>query len=190
VTQRESDVARIERALATTERDYDAGQIDGRQHAKREGRLTDELDGARAALQRTQDHAQRIDRSGPVGDAEQIVLELLTRLKQAASAKAGAAPDLPALRNIIGDLFEFVQIVRRADQWSGMPPMDGPTGGFIPFEGDVPAHPEVDDARYWLMTSLRWSAVDADTFKPIPQAIPVPAWQSYPDGFLSRYCWW
>ena len=58
----EADAARIERALATTERDYDAGEIDGRQYAKREARLTEELDGARNALQRASEHAQEAER--------------------------------------------------------------------------------------------------------------------------------
>ena len=46
VADAEAEVARVERAIATTERDYDAGVIDGRQYAKREARLTGGLAGA------------------------------------------------------------------------------------------------------------------------------------------------
>ena len=42
----EGEVVRLERALAQTERDYDAGDITGRQYSTREARLTEELEGA------------------------------------------------------------------------------------------------------------------------------------------------
>jgi hypothetical protein len=49
VADREAEVAKLERAMDATERAWDADQIDARQYAKREARLTDELAGARAA---------------------------------------------------------------------------------------------------------------------------------------------
>ena len=186
VTEREREVARIERALQTTERDYDAGDLTGKQYSGRQARLSDELTGATNALSHAVAHTQRLEQDEPVGDTEQMLLDLLARLKQAASAQADAAPDLPALRNLIGDMFESIQMVR-SGEW---PPAAGPIEGFTPFEGDVPASPQVEDGRYWLLTSLRWSAVDTGTFKPIGHEIPVAVWQAYPDGFLCRYCWW
>jgi hypothetical protein len=188
VREREVEAARIERALAATERDYDAGDITARQYSAREARLAGELEGARNALQRARDHADQVEQSGAVpGDAEQAVLKHLAALKAAASGQAGAAPDLNALRNVIGDMFEYVQLVRAGDL---LPPASAPTGGLMPIEGDVPTPPRVDGGRYWLLAPLRLSAVDAVTFKPIGQEMPVPVSQAYPEGFLCRYCWW
>jgi len=172
VAQAEVEVGRVERALAVTERDYDKGDIDGRQYAKREARLTEELEGARNALQRAKEQAQRVELAGPVGDAEQVLLDHLAALKKAVAAGAGAAPDFDALRNVIGQMFESVQLVRTG----GWPPErdadkcnSGRVGrvGFVPFEGDVPALPVVEsDERYWLLLTLKWSAVDRETFTP------------------------
>jgi hypothetical protein len=67
----EGKIAQVERALATTERDYDAGDLTGGQYSKREARLTDELAGAKAALEQGRNNRDRIEQSGPVGDAEQ-----------------------------------------------------------------------------------------------------------------------
>jgi site-specific DNA recombinase len=186
VREREVEAARIERALAVTERDYDSGTITGKQYTAREARLSGELEGARNALERTRDHADQLDSGAVPGDAEQALLDHLAALKAAASGQAGAAPDLAALRNVIGDMFEYVQLVRAGE----LPPSGAPTGGLMPIEGDVPTPPRVDGGRYWLLAPLRLSAVDATTFKPIGQEIPVPVWQAYPEGFLWRYCWW
>jgi len=64
VGEREAEVAGIEQALTATERGFDAGVLSDRQYAKREARLTDELDGAQNALQLAQEHARRVSRRG------------------------------------------------------------------------------------------------------------------------------
>ncbi len=61
------------------------------------------------------------------------------------------------------------------------------TEGFIDCE--LPP-PTADDRGYWPLPTLRWSAVDTDTFKPIGQEMPVLWSGQYPHGFLCRYCWW
>ena len=92
VADAEAEVARVERAIATTERDYDAGVIDGRQYTKREARLTEELAGARNALERASEHAQEAELARLVGDAEQLLLEHLAAVRRAAAGIAGDAP--------------------------------------------------------------------------------------------------
>ncbi len=79
----------------------------------------------------------------------------------------GAAPDLHALRNTIGDLFESIMLVR-----SGTWPQSV-SEGFIPWQDDVPALTDGQE-RYWLLLSLRSSVVDTETLRPTGQATPVP----------------
>jgi hypothetical protein len=98
------------------------------------------------------------------------------------------APDLGALRNVIGDLFEAVRLFRSDDGAAGVSQRMG--GGFIPWHHDDMPGFDADDQGYWLLLELRASMVDAETLRPTGQAIPVPSWQSYPPGFLARYCWW
>jgi site-specific DNA recombinase len=184
VAEREAEVARIERALATTERDYDAGDITGKQYSARQERLTAELQGALNACEQAREHAQVIERHGPVGDAEKVLLEHLATIKRAVSEAGERAPDVDALRNVIGQLFESVQLAR-----SGTIPSGHDADGWIEQDRE-PTVLEADGERYWLLLTLRWSAVDAETFSPIGQAMPSPEWQSYPHGFFSRHCWW
>jgi DNA invertase Pin-like site-specific DNA recombinase len=166
ITQREAEAAKIERALATTERDYDAGDITGRQYNAREARLTDELDAVRRATEQARDHVKRIEQDG-LGDAEQYVLDHLATIKKAVSDGIGAAPDLNALRHTIAQMFESVRLVP-----SGKLPLGDLGAGFIPFDDEVPAVTDGHE-RYWLLLMLRWSAVDRDTFEPVGQPMPV-----------------
>jgi hypothetical protein len=109
-------------------------------------------------------------------DAEQALLEHLAHLKRAVGEGVGAAPDLGALRKVIGDMFASVQFVRLGEVPSCEVPV---TDDVVPVSTD-----------YWMLLVLRASAVDRETLRPIGQAMPVPTWQSYPPGFLARYCWW
>lgn len=177
VSDAEGDVIRIERAIATTERDYDAGAIDGRQYAKREARLSDELDGARNALVRASEHAQDTEHAGLAGDAEQLLLEHLAAVKRAVVDGAGDAPDLNALRNVIGQMFESVVLMTGF----GPPHADsGVENGFWEVEANVGELAGKDG--YWLLPVLKWSAVDKGTF--IRQEIAVPQITD-PKTFLS-----
>jgi hypothetical protein len=183
VAQAKAEAARIERTLTATERDYDAGEITGKQYSAREARLSDELEGARNALKRAQEHAQQD--GGPAGDAEQTVLDLMARIARAIEQGIGEAPNLHALRNVQSDIFEAVYLVR-----SGEWPRGELGDGMIPWHDDVPLIAD-GETRYWLLPVLRWSAVDRETFKPAGHAMPVGCKPQYsdPDTFLARYCW-
>jgi site-specific DNA recombinase len=188
VAHAEGEVARIERAVATTERDYDAGDITGKQYAAREARLTEELDGAGAALGQARDRVAAIESAGPVGDAEQALLDYLADLKRATAAGAGAAPDLNALRNVIHRMFESIKL----EPWDeGIALAYGDASGPPLMVSRVPVG---EGRRYWLIPTLRSSAVEAGTLRPIGQEMPVPPSPQYPtipsDNFLCRYCWW
>jgi site-specific DNA recombinase len=174
VVEREAEVASIERALATTERDYDAGDITGKQYSARQTRLSEELEGAQNALQRARHHIEATERGSVVGDGERVLLDHLAALKAAASAQAEAAPDQAALRNVIGEIFEEVRLAPW-DEAIARAFGDGPTKPSArPW---IPA----DDRRYWLLPKARWSAVDS-ALRPIPQPIAVPEERPAPRG--------
>ena len=118
-------------------------------------------------------------------NAEQILLDYLTRLKQAVSEGVDGAPDLAATRNIIPDQFESVELIPGGSFGHATR-----AEGFIPALGNPVVTTENGEPAYWLLVRLRWSAVDAGTFSPIGQEMPVPWAGQYPPGFLCRYCWW
>ena len=186
VADAEADVARIENAIATTERDYDAGSIDGRQYAKREARLTGELDGAGNALERASEHAEEVETAGLVGDAEQLLLEHLAAVRRAVADGAGDAPDLDALRNLIGQMFDRVVLMTLAGHVDGLGYMVSAKApnGLIPFEADVGEVLGVDgDDGYYLLPVLAWSDVDRATFARSRQELPITDLQTSPLPF-------
>jgi site-specific DNA recombinase len=184
--EREVVATKADEALARVRRDYTTGAITAADWRELRAELEAEREAAAAALERARAPAEQLDSGAMPGDAEQALLDHLAALKAAVSGQAGAAPDLAALRNVIGDLFEYVQVVKAGE----LPPSGAPTGGLMPIEGDVPTPPRVDGGRYWLLTPLRLSAVDPATLKPTGQEMPVEWSGQYPDECLCRYCWW
>src|SRR5205085_8830648 len=102
--------------------------LDPEDYAEQASALRDERSAAQKAVLHAQDHVETVEQSGPVGDAEQALLDLLAALKQAVRDGLDAAPDLPALRNVIGQLFESVELVA-----AGSFP-DRHRAGFVPLE--------------------------------------------------------
>ncbi len=172
--ERESTTA--ETKLARVRGHYQAGKIEADDWAEQRPQLTAELDAAREAAQRAREHVQQVEQGGVPGDAEQALLDHLAALKRAVGDGIGAAPDLGALRNVIGDLFASIDLVRH------------------------------DDGSYLLLPSLRvgrladgrWDFESAGRPQALPvdeSAIPVGCKPQYPpipdaDTFFSRYCWW
>ncbi|HEX3509686.1 MAG TPA: hypothetical protein VHT27_01175 [Solirubrobacteraceae bacterium] len=94
------------------------------------------------------------------GDAEQALLSALARLKRSVGEGVSAAPDLDALRNVIGDLFEFVQLVGEGDPC----PFEWPLGQVT---GD-------SEPRYSLVPVLRGATViDPDTLLPVTPQVAL-----------------
>jgi len=186
----EAELLRKQESIVRIERDYLDGKLPADDWTRFKARLADELEGAKRALQRAQEHVHETEEAGLLGDAEQVLLDHLAALKRAVTAQAGAAPDLAALRNVIGQMFEAVQLVAWED---GSHPLYG-------HDDLANASPrprlavKADGQRYWLFPKLRWSAVDTGTFKPTGQEIPVGSIPQYPPSvpnpFLCRYCWW
>jgi site-specific DNA recombinase len=180
--EREAAAVDYDRRLARATRGWQDEVIDDAEYARQRAELDNERDGAQAALAQAQERTKQIEQGAP-GDAEQILLDHLATIKRAVTTGIDEARDLHALRNVIGQMFESIRLVR-----SGRLPLGDLGPGFIPFDEGVPL---VEDGqeRYWLLLMVCSSLVDRETFKPIGQATPVPAWQSYPPTFLARYCW-
>jgi site-specific DNA recombinase len=183
--QAEAELGRADARLAKVERGWQDEVIDDAEYARQRADLEAQREAASAALERAQEHVEHVEQVGVPGDVEQVVLDHLAALKRAVASGFGEAPNLEARRNVIGDLFAEVQLVR-----SHTFPGPGVNDGVIPWHHDTPVVDDEDgQQRYWLLLVLRASAVDAGTAKPIGQAMPVPVAQSYPPGFLARYCW-
>jgi hypothetical protein len=185
VSAAEIKVVRIEGTLAETERAYDKKEINARQYHKREDRLTAELKTSREELKQARDQVREIEQTGTMPDGEQVLLDHLARLRKAVSEGVGGAPDLSATRNVIRDLFEAVELIP-----AGSFGHDTGSEGFISALDNPVVTTKKGEPAYWLLMRLRWSAVDAGTFKPIGHEMPVPWAGQYPPGFLCRYCWW
>jgi DNA invertase Pin-like site-specific DNA recombinase len=197
--QADADAAGVEydRRLARIKRGWQDDVIDDAEFARQVADLEAEHEAASEAAGRRREHVAQIEREGIAGDSEAELLDQLATLKLAVASGVGEAPDLPALRNVIGDMFAEVRLVR-----SGAWPEDV-AEGMIPWHDDVPVV-TADEDRYWLLLVLRSAVVDADSLepvrsaltvgsdapKPIGQATPVPWSGQYPPGFLARYCWW
>jgi site-specific DNA recombinase len=169
VERRERDAAKAEAELARVRGHYREGRLEPEAWNEERATLTVELEGAQEAAQRAQEHVQRVEQGGILGDAEQALLDHLARLKQAVSRGVGAAPDLHALRNLIADMFESITLAR-SGTW---PNLSGQ--GVEPWwEDDVPT---VTDGRerYWLFLMLRSWAVDTHTLEPIRRELQTDA---------------
>jgi site-specific DNA recombinase len=182
LVQAEHDAASAEAKLARVRGHYQEGKIEAEDWAEQRRELTAGVAAAQEAVERARAHLREVEQGGVPNDAEQLLLEHLAAIKQAVTDGVGAAPDLAALRNVIGQMFESVELVR-ADEW---PRLQGQ--GFIPFCVDVGPVPTVADRAdlaktpnprsgrvetggYYLFPRLRWSSVDS-AFKPMRQAIP------------------
>jgi site-specific DNA recombinase len=174
--QAERELQRSEVRLARVRRGWQDEVIDDSEYAEQRAGLTVERDGAKGAVERARAHVGQLGQGLVPGDAEQVVLDHLARLKRAVGEDLEAAPDLSAIRNVIGDLFEQVELVESDDGSHLLLPL-------LRVE-------RLGDERWDFEGAGRRQSLPVETLRPIGQATPVPSWQSYPPGFLARYCWW
>jgi site-specific DNA recombinase len=189
VVEADRELAVNEGRTAKVKRGWQDEVIGDDEYAAQSAELTAEREAAQQALRQAVSRVQEIEQAGTQGDAEQALLDHLAQLKRAAATTTGQAPDLSALRNVLGDLFDRVQLVK-GDDLSPLATYDG--DGLAPLD----ELPRAGDG-YSLVPIVRGSALDAE-LEPVPremptpigQATPVPVAQSYPPGFFARYCWW
>jgi site-specific DNA recombinase len=178
--EREAASVDYDRRLARATRGWQDEVIDDGEYACQRAELNAERESTQEALRRSQAHVAEVEQGAIPGDSEQALLDHLAALKKAVGEGVGSAPDLHALRNVIAELFERIELVRSGDVPSGDVPMADDAVGVSP--------------DFWLHLVLRASSVDSGTFKPIGQAMPVGSIEQYPPSvakpFLARYCWW
>ena len=181
----EQEARLSEARLARIQRGWQDGVLDGDDYRSQHDQVTGELEAARAALERSQAHVERIEQTGVSGDAEQHLLDLLATIKRAVADGVGRAPNLNALRNVIGQLFDSVELVSPPTAAIGVGKV---TGGVLPVEQPWPDFVESDGATYVLLPRLR------STPSPTGHLTPVGSIEQYPPSdanpFLARYCWW
>jgi DNA invertase Pin-like site-specific DNA recombinase len=215
VTKRESERSASDAALTRVKRHYQEGRLEPEDWAEQRSQLTAEVDAATAALERAQAHAEALE-AAPVVDAEAQLLTHLATLKRAVTDGVTAAPDLPALRNILYDVFESIVLVSSKSIGAQFDAISH-ARGVIDQVGEAPRL-ESGEQRYWLCLGMRRSAIDpSDLLEPLPVELPSPTYDStgsapslmpvetpspigqdtpvewsgqYPPGFLARYCWW
>lgn len=173
VVQAEAEVHRAEARLTRIHRGWQDGVLDDNDYRSQREQVSGEPEAARAALERSQAHVERIEQTSVSTDAEQQLLDLLAAIKRAVADGVGRAPNLNALRNVIGQLFESVELVQ--GQWPDVIGVGHVAGGFIPDERPWPALIEDRGRRSYarLLPRVRWSAVEL-TPMPTGQLTPVP----------------
>src|SRR5581483_11041285 len=170
LAQAEREAASADAKLARVRSHYQEGRVEAEDWAEQRPGLVAGLAAAQEAVGRAQDHVREVEQAGMPGDAELVLLEHLAAVKRAVTAGVGAAPDLAALRNVIGQMFKAVELVRVND-WAAMYQVG--KGGFLPLRDDVGPVPTIgDEPGYYLVPVLRWSFVDRETLSPMRQAIP------------------
>jgi Recombinase zinc beta ribbon domain len=134
VAHAERDAAKAEATLEKVRDDYRSGDLDAATWNEERLELTAQVEAAQQAVQRTQEHVQQVEMAGVPGDADQVLVNHLARLR----AAVDIAPDLHALRNVIGDLFESVDLVPNDDGSYVLMPLvrvNRLPGGRCDFEG-------------------------------------------------------
>jgi hypothetical protein len=162
------EVKRTEARLARVQRGWQEGVHDDDDYRGQRAGVLGELDGARTAHGRAAEHVQALERTGAVTDAEEALLRQMAAIKQAVADGAGRAPDVDALRNKIGEMFEAVELLEYDP--NGPNPFRQLAGkvkaGLPDKAGDLDIH------GYFLRPHLRWSPDDLNT--PVRQ-IELPA---------------
>jgi DNA invertase Pin-like site-specific DNA recombinase len=153
LAQAEGELLRTQEAMVRIEKDYKADKITADQWSRLEASLTNDLPGAREALQQAQEHVEKVEIAGGLADGEEVLLRHLGTLKAAVADGVERAPDLPALRTVLRDLFERIELIR----WPGFG-----TGGT---EDSIawPESPTVKqgEVSYALLPHVRHEALDS-----------------------------
>jgi hypothetical protein len=86
-------------------------------YRQQRSRVLEERSGAQNAVLRARDNVQRAEMAGGLRDAEEALLRHLEDLKREVTEGFEQAPDLNALRNVIGMLFERVVLLPADHPW-------------------------------------------------------------------------
>ena len=172
VQHTEAEAQRTKSRLARVQRGWQDGVLDDDDYGQQRADLLAERQAASAAVERARAHVEAVERDEAAQDADGALLKRLAAVKRTVAEDVGKALDLIALRNLIGELFEAVELVR----WPGFGTVQEGLAS------NAPGPDPVNDGEqtYALLPMLRWSAVDSETFSPTGQAMPVGSMPQYP----------
>lgn len=158
----DSEAALTRDRLARIQRGFQDGILDGEDYRDQRARLLEEDAAAQAALTRAQEQVQRAEAAGRFAGAEEPLLRHLGDLRTAVERGIENAPDLNALRTVLRDLFESIELIR----WPGFGVGGG--DGLHPFHDGNPVV-ESGGQSYALLPRVRWNAVNDDlTIRKVP----------------------
>jgi hypothetical protein len=150
--------------------DYMAGRIDAEEWRDLKASLAEAVDVADA---REREATEQLQRAEAWAAAHKERLAGALAVKGSVAEAVERAPDLPALRNAIGQLFESVELI----EWPGF----GNAGKGHPSHLETP----VTGCGYALLPHFR----DAGAVQEGVGQIELPLISDH-DTFFSRYCWW
>ena len=200
--QDDAEVQRSEARIARIQRGWQDGVLDDADYRGQHDQVSGELEAAQAARERSHAHVERIEQTGVSSGAEQQLLEHMNAIKRAVADGVSRAPNLNALRNVIGQLFESVELVEwqwttdshDTDEPRWTDPERRKFADFREAWEKLPTprpNPVLDangGATYVLVPRLR------STPSPTGHLTPVGSIEQYPPSdanpFLARYCWW
>jgi hypothetical protein len=136
--------------------------LDDDEYRDQRGQLNDERAAAQAAVQRAREHLAGVEEADGLKDAEEVLLRLLADVKAAAAGGLEQAPDLAALRTLLNDMFERVELIRAPGERVELIRAPGfGVGG--PAARDATLGPVVgagsDEDRLWLFPWVRGAFV-------------------------------
>jgi len=181
----EREQALAEAALARVKRDYVGGEITAAEWREIRADLDESLAAAHAAVEQARARVQTVQDTRATTDAEEAMLAHLADLKATVAGSLDRAPDLAALRTLIGQVIERVDLASRTHPWpltvEGEGPLDtGPdvrvNEDGVPVDADgepLPPSPG-PPADYWLWITVRSEAWDAAANKPKAITLDVP----------------
>jgi site-specific DNA recombinase len=171
----ETEAQRADAAMQRVRSDYVAGELTAAEWRDFSAELTDGLTAASEAVNQARGRVAAIEAAGDVSDAEATLLEQLAVLKASVAGSVDRAPDLDALRNVLGSIIERVEIIS-----SDRPFGHSYHGGGIIDHRDGES---LSADEYSLLVSVRVDAFDLDSFA--PKRIPLPAVETDQEGLSS-----
>lgn len=184
LAQAEREAAAAEAAIAKVQRGWREGVIDDDDYAEQRQQVIEERDAAHAAAAQARARLAAVENDGTAIDAEKRLLAHLADLKEAVAGSVERAPDLAALRTIIAQLIERVDVGTRTHPFGQ--PADKTSDGVLhvprpPIRFDDDGEPLQEDLDalgpapdLWLWITVRREFYDFDARAPRKAIIDVP----------------
>jgi DNA invertase Pin-like site-specific DNA recombinase len=172
LAQAHRELARAEAALAKVQRGWREGVLDDDDYRQQRVEVMEERDAAAAALKRAQEHVKRIEDADGLQDAEEALLRRLASLRDQIVGGIDKAPDLPALRSIVGQLFSAIELCPPESPF-GAQDLPGQLEGSTPSVG-----------QYRLLLRVRPAAFDLEAFEAVK--VPLSASEFGPRAQMSN----